>query len=100
MPRETEKNQVQQDSPGHPEGHYLAKQSSENLDCRKKPLMMSPRKRRVNKDSNAELVAQKDRSGQNENQKQDLHLARSLSEGPEKARRFASKANLRGFIDR
>jgi hypothetical protein len=95
MPRETEKNQVQQDSPGHPEGHYLAEQCSENLDRRKKPLVMSPRKRRVNKDSNAELVAQKDRSRQNENQKQDLHLARSLSEGPEKARRFESKANRR-----
>ena len=100
MPCQTKKNQVQQHSPGHPEGHYLAEQCSENLDRRKKPLVMSPRKRRVNKDSNAELVAQKERGGQNENQKQELHFGRSLSEGRGKARRFETKINLRVFIDR
>ena len=88
MPGEPQKNQVQKHGCAHPQRHDLAEQRSENLDHRKKTLVLSTRERGVNKDSDAELVAQKRRSGQNENQKQDLHFAQSLSEGPEKARRL------------
>jgi len=57
MPNETEKSQVQDQGGRHPERHDLTEQGCKDLYDRQKAFVICARQYRVNKDSDAELVA-------------------------------------------